>query len=440
MYKLSHFNLVSNIGNKVYLANTAKGSSVVISNTEYSIIEKIISHLKTNQTLPEKFAPVIAFLEKNGFIVKQAINEIQSFINTYTDNKKTSNNHISVTISPTLKCNMNCFYCYENAHKNELLLDAETSNKIVSYVKSRTPKNGSLNITWFGGEPLLSIDQISTLSKQFITFCKEKSTKYSAQMVSNGFLLSRKIALALQSHKVSNIQITLDGPRKLHNKIRRNKENRKTADSFDRIIENIVENSDILKFSVRINATKQNISFIPQLIDQLDNLNVPKSTLVYLYPVFPSKQEKTSRFAFTKEEYGSKEAELTKYIFEKGFRIQNSFKRKSLVCTAVNENSFMIDAKGDLLKCEHDFGDPKASYANISSPNISDVENYDKWINYSPFNYPECLDCKLLPICLSSCPHNRLNEIPNDKHCISLKYNWKKMLPFYLENKHKRSV
>ena len=73
-----------------------------------------------------------------------------------------------MVIAVTLLCNMDCPYCFEN--KKNITITKEIEDNLISFIDKNTPNEGSLNISWFGGEPLLQKDLIYRLSKKNKTF------------------------------------------------------------------------------------------------------------------------------------------------------------------------------------------------------------------------------------------------------------------------------
>ena len=88
---------------------------------------------------------------------------------------------------------------------------------VCSFVEGWAKFIHNLSIDWYGGEPLLEMDLIKNMSKQFIAICQEKEVQYNSSMVTNGYHLTPQIAKELKELKVENIQITIDGPEDIHN-------------------------------------------------------------------------------------------------------------------------------------------------------------------------------------------------------------------------------
>ena len=60
---------------------------------------------------------------------------------------------LGLTIAPTLACNMACEYCYE-ATKSGRMSSGVVEN-IIKMVEKSAPSLASLDVSWYGGEPLL---------------------------------------------------------------------------------------------------------------------------------------------------------------------------------------------------------------------------------------------------------------------------------------------
>jgi uncharacterized protein len=158
---------------------------------------------------------------------------------------------LGLTVAPTLACNMACPYCYEGNKSGKMT--PEIVDSIVGFVDKRAQTLEKVDINWYGGEPLLAMDVIETLSHRLIDLGKEKQYNYTSSIVSNGYLLNKEIVDRLVALKVSVCQVTLDGPARLHN-VKRPLKNGK--ESFQTIVDNIRYACTKMLISVRINIDK----------------------------------------------------------------------------------------------------------------------------------------------------------------------------------------
>src|ERR1041384_6711550 len=89
-------------------------------------------------------------------------------------------------ILPTEKCNFRCTYCYEDFSIGKMKL--ETRESIKKFIKKRAPLLDKLNISWFGGEPLLAKDIVLDISS-YAHKCSQEydELEFNAGMTTNGY-------------------------------------------------------------------------------------------------------------------------------------------------------------------------------------------------------------------------------------------------------------
>lgn len=133
---------------------------------------------------------------------------------------------MNVELSITEQCNLRCSYCYyrETHAKRCAVMSDEVMEATVRLAvkKSIEFQDSFLNITFFGGEPLLRMDFI----KKSVKFAKElvkqnagklnKKFKLHFSVNTNGTLLTDEIIKYLKKEKF-DVVLSLDGPEKKHN-------------------------------------------------------------------------------------------------------------------------------------------------------------------------------------------------------------------------------
>jgi len=153
---------------------------------------------------------------------------------TYTKNSMTGIHVVAKPIGPV--CNLNCEYCFY-LEKEALfgpgeqyrMSDAVLAAFINNYVAAQpTPE---VAFVWQGGEPtLLGIDFFRKVIELQRPFASGK--KISNAIQTNGTLLNEKWCDFLKKNNFI-IGISLDGPREIHDRYRRD---RAGAGSFDKVI------------------------------------------------------------------------------------------------------------------------------------------------------------------------------------------------------------
>ena len=67
---------------------------------------------------------------------------------------------LGLTVVSTLKCNFACVYCYQpqEVHSQaSSVMGLEVQDALIDYVQDKLRQGTSLNLTWYGGEPLLEM-------------------------------------------------------------------------------------------------------------------------------------------------------------------------------------------------------------------------------------------------------------------------------------------
>lgn len=142
---------------------------------------------------------------------------------------------LTLVINPTEECNFRCKYCYENFSNG--LMNEELQKKLTRFVDVNLHRYTGLKVMWFGGEPLLGMSVIRSLSQAFIEICKKNRKPYSAQITTNGYLLDYITFVELTKYHVQSFQVTVDGVKDIHNSQRVDRNGKET---FDAILKNLL--------------------------------------------------------------------------------------------------------------------------------------------------------------------------------------------------------
>lgn len=275
-------------------------------------------------------------LIKYGIIIEDDVDEI-NYIKLKNQMLIFQNNALNLTIAPTLGCNFRCSYCYE--HKSNVSMTTKTQEKTINFIHQRLKDVVSLRIWWFGGEPLLEKKTIEQMSKQVLSLCKKNGCNYTSAMVTNGYLLNKDTALKLRECEISTLQITLDGPKNIHDK-RRYLINGKG--SFDQIIRNLIDAVDIIPIiNIRINIDKENQNKVPLLLDTLTENGLKNKVKIYFARVRGDSLacQDISENCFESDKFSKIEMKLLNCAVKKGFNIPNIPSSSFISCGSLNINS-----------------------------------------------------------------------------------------------------
>ncbi|MCP4351933.1 MAG: radical SAM/SPASM domain protein maturase [Desulfobacterales bacterium] len=380
-----------------------------------------------------------------GFIVEKDMDERKILEEKYRL-ARFAHNILTLTIAPTMICNFACDYCYQGQDKENTSMSREIQDSLIALAERAGPGIRHLSVAWYGGEPLLKKDIIYSLSERFIRFCDSRNMQYSASMVTNGYLLDEETIHALERAKLRQIQVTFDGPPEHHDARR---VLHSGGSTFDRIVSNLrdVVDNTLISFSIRVNVDSRNIEDIPKLFDLLEQkgLNNKTNFKLYFSPVESMTKgcHDVEGLCLGKLGYGYQEAEFYRTCIEKGLTGNPYPPRFHGACAAAKPKGFVALPNGDLHKCWHTTSRPERRIGTLFDlDSIRTDDTYSAWLDWNPFQYGSCFNCKLLPVCTGSCGYKFLytEDLRGEGAsfpCISWRYNIKERL---LLNAEKNNV
>ena len=426
-FKASIYNhFISLNGNKKLAYNAVSASLAVWEAGEFEYYNDIVQNSVYNP-----LEDTLVELIKGRFIVPEDMDERLELEKEYRM-QRFADEVMVLTISPTLQCNLACDYCFQGKDKSTGSMSAEVQDKIVEMVRGQLPHIRQLHVAWYGGEPLLKLTIIKDLSERLITLCDGYRKQYSAMMVTNAYLLNLENAQLLEQLRVSQVQVTFDGPEKVHDSIRKMHSG---APTFRRIVENmqqIVEKVRIA-FSVRVNVDLRNYQSIFGLIDALveAGLNNRKNFQLYFAPIeaITDSCHCIADKSLTKAEYAEAEARLLYHAARVGlaqFGFPTRFKGS---CAATRLKGFVINPDGDVHKCWDTVMHKDRRVGSVFEPDkIYSNRIYTNWLDWNPFDNEICRNCKIIANCAGACAYKFLYSADTKGEagvlpCTSLRYN-----------------
>jgi len=341
----------------------------------------------------------------NGFL-KEKNNE-EAFKAEHKLISKRESDSLSAVITTTFSCNFNCSYCCQGTEKQPGVFGYEVSSKIVELWKESG--KAKLNITWYGGEPLLFANKVINESTQIKSIVENLRGTYKAQIYTNGYLITSNIARKMVDAGITTVQVSIDGTRRTHDHSRQHRSGKPTFNKiFENIKNSIANNDNKLKFVIRINIEAEEVE-ISELISDLLSVDAHElgNTSFYLAPI--EKRVGTSKM-INSEELISKEkfSEFYRqFIFNsKKYNISYFIPNFSYgSCTATKEQSFVLAPNGDIHKCWDTVVLPTESFGSIKSEinPLKKIDETQKWRDFRASDHPKCAQCKLLPVCGGSC-------------------------------------
>ena len=432
----SIFNIYYTAPDGARLAFNSLSCGLAIVDDNYSTMLEMLPGIDENNIV-DKIKETYLAAKEGNFIVPENKDELAELLLKRNLQKYYLGN-LALTIAPTLACNFKCVYCYESPKNGKM--SGTLQEKLVDFVEKQAKCLHSLQINWYGGEPLLAIDVIRNLSKRYIELAEKYDIDYDAFMISNGSLINDEIINDLIKYKVRGIQITLDGPPEVHDSRRISKNG---IFQFDKIIENINKllSTEKIEVVVRINIDKSNTNDVERLIAILSEKLISKKIRITFGQVtaYTESCKSVENTCYNNIEFSSKLLKYYDAIEKYGFDEYNEFPypdAKLNYCCAEVANSFVVDFEGYFYKCWNEVGNISRAIGNLNDEAL-DLANHKEaiWLLRNPVIDSKCKQCKILPICMGGCPYNVCVKRETSS-CDWFKYNLEDIVLKYY-NKYK---
>jgi uncharacterized protein len=410
---------------------------------QYLLVQRILADPnqvdQEDKTVQELWEPLV----KGGYLVEDWVDEVE-VLKIRNRTARFQNYGLSLTIVPTMKCNLKCAYCYQT-HPNEVM-SSEVEDALIGMIRDRLRPQEHLGVTWYGGEPLLRLEQILGLTERIDEICKEKESPYAAKIITNGYLLDEQVAQQLQQAHVVSAQITLDGPREIHDQKRPLHNGQGT---YDRIMANVealvggngsTEKDDQhLNIAIRVNVDKTNFKDVPRLLDDLTRRGLKTKVGVYVAPIKPYTDVCSSvgGSCFSNQEYTTAEVDLYRLFLSKGFRVAKYPVVHAAYCMADScKKAFVVGPGGEFYGCWSDVGSTNTIGCLLGEQAGQLTPRLVEYLSWDPFERQECRECDILPVCMGGCPYQGYRAGPNvRRHCDPWKGNLIEMLQLFYTSK-----
>lgn len=397
--KFSKYNIFFDNGDStILLFNTRTLKLIVLVKEIYELIDMYIPNIESLDTIHHS---LYLALKKYQFILKDEVDEQVQAINTL-EKRNNSTSSFEFIINPTLDCNLRCWYCYEEHLKGSCMSASilkATQKAIVEKLQSKKLK--TLQLSFFGGEPLMKFNSIVY---PLIEFAKNKCEQYNKKLkvnfTSNGVLLTPKNVDKLFNIGVKCFfQIAFDGDEQKHDQVKKHPNGH---GSYQETITNIkYAISRGIHILVRCNYTADNIYSFQQLIKDFSTITYRDKKRLHfdLKKVWQVEENETTQNGV---------AELYKLMIKYRFVKEAPIISSDInTCYADKENSVVINYDGNIFKCTAQDFKPEASEGFLNeNGEIHYNQKYEQRMR-SRYSNARCLNCKAFPIC-TVCSQRRM--------------------------------
>lgn len=352
---------------------------------------------------------------------------------------------------PTFHCNLKCSYCFQSENylpeKYKMISKDYVDNifkAIGTILQSKKIKPARPLIYLFGGEPLLYGKGYKEIIGYILSQAYHKD--YRTGIITNGSNLAYYSEI-IKKYKVEFVQVTLDGPKHIHDQRRKYVNGKGTFDDILTGIRSLIDCN--IKLFIRINLDYQNIATLPEFADYAikagwDNDNVvifvgPYRDLVcrpYKYQLREDLMLKKI-FSFYEQAPHTKIIKLIgwpglDYILY--FLHTGSLLSPRISYCISSYGRFGFDNEGYVYACGNAAGKNSYSIGTYYHDLKLDQDKSTIWRKCRVTDFHKCLHCKLAFICGSGCTfQSLLKHKGTNPFCPEIGENLKVIMNYYFD-------
>ena len=307
------------------------------------------------------------------------------------------------------KCNLRCKYCYSKGSGVSPVMNERTAQKAVDFI-TEFDDCKQLNISFYGGEPLLNFQAIKSTMEYASRKGEEKGYPVVYNITTNGTLLTDDVIAFFAKYKM-NIEISMDGPAPIHDAMRITPDKKGThhvvMDRLDKLI-NTPGSHTINVHSVITNHSR--LRNIYRYLSQFPFQNINISCVRPLY----NKENKYALSDFQEVQYLEDMRELALecldlllkgirppyYIFEKKILQLWNHANNEHYCPA-GMTRFGVSPQGYVYPCG--FAADRDMW-KLGTLRKLDKSKVDAWRAHARSQPRECSICWASDLCVDKCP------------------------------------
>lgn len=405
MWTLSSFTIFEKLSHGVLVKNTF--TEAVASMTHEAKISLDSWLLQQNSLpAPDGFDSLV----EQGFLVREGVDEATEWRTLMLTTRDDEAHIFTLHFEPTLQCQFECGYCFENGIGRGASMRPETLTRSLEWFEVYlriNPEVDSFRLKFFGGEPLLCKKR---LIAQALAAYQELSRKHQldfwVEITTNGELLTEEIAKQLSHYNWRRVQITLDGPADIHDTRRFGKNGRPTFGNIMKNVRMLLSTDYIPAVDIRMTLDAGTKDHLVRLVDELDSLGNHSRIHLSLGLTTPSLSSPYGRMA--QEQLAEAALAVWSYAKKKGFDVPEEFTAGPL-CVATARHAAVLQPDGSFQKCfctsghkEFDF-----SHVNVMPMGYTKDVRFEQWKRFD-----ECVreQCAYLPVCGGGCTFEAIVE------------------------------
>ncbi|MDD3693340.1 MAG: thioether cross-link-forming SCIFF peptide maturase [Oscillospiraceae bacterium] len=313
-------------------------------------------------------------------------------------------------------CNLRCKYCFAGQGgygKEKKVMSQEVAFAAIDFLVNQSKGRRNLEVDFFGGEPLMNFDVLKNTVEYGRSLEKEHGKVFRFTTTTNGVLLNDEIADYL-NREMSNVVLSLDGRREIHDQMRPNAGGRGSYDTIVPKYKHFASIRGDKDYYVRGTFTKNNLDFSKDVLHFADlgfsQISVEPVVSDESLP-FSIKKDDLPRIF---EEYDN----LAKIMLERKkagcginfFHFMLDLEQGPCAikrlrgCGCGNEYA-AVDPDGDIYPCHQFVGQPEWKMGSVITGEF-DYNKKERFAQATVYNKQDCKTCWAKFYCSGGCSAN----------------------------------
>lgn len=392
-FKFSQFNVVVQVSERKYIIYNTAIRSIVLVDAE------VFNSLKRG-AFNEIGEGDIFKLKQAGVIVKSDLDESAQMEYSIAQTKYGRMRALTLFVSFTSQCNLRCVYCFQDQRSNvAAALDQSKLQSLLRFIDREVEARAlkQVNVVFFGGEPLVNQEMVIAAAEE-LSKRNSEHLSIDVSLITNGTLLNETMSRWLAKH-VNFVQITLDGPKSIHDKRR---PYRNGAGTYEIIMNNLIKAVELFhSVGVHCVVDRENVAFVPELLMELEENGLKRKNLSFSFsPAHPTQSLLIScpKSAVDLEQ-ARMVADLFSMVISQGWHVPFPFLKGP--CGRVQMDFMAVDEKLQVYKCPGELYGPHPD--GVIKPDGKLVITGLNWFESVSFSPTCAAKCIYGPICYGGC-------------------------------------
>lgn len=454
-YHLSRYDIIlpfEDIDGKALLANGVYGAYDVVP---LSCIDSIKSG---GEGLGEE---LFERLKKRGHLVKESAEEELKNASLLTRCwwLLPYRSIIDLVIMPTYNCNFRCDYCYERKRleKGNEWLGHSMSDEVLDAVFTQIDEyirqgRHIRNVFLYGGEPLLRTNKKQV--EYIINACHDREIKLIC--VTNGYDLDGYIDI-LEPDWFDFLQITVDGPREVHDKRRYLAGGQGSYEKIMKNISLVLEKG--LRVHLRTNINRSNLESVMELPKEFEKRGFLKYPNFYWYfkatigcfeddpnnAITDLEMYETMKASGIDKKTALQHCMLYGQITRRvgGALAKETYPPLRPAACGAESDMLVVDPDGKLYTCWDvvSMEEYTVGYTDLEAKRFRFDLNFPKWRGRTADRLEDCEACPMMMVCGGGCAieSEHAYGTMNKGFCGTFKEAFEEVVPYICSKKYKES-